>query len=186
MAEIVIMGAGLGGVIMAYEMRDQLRPGRPAHSRHKGPDIPFRPVEPMGGGELAQAREHRNRPRADLFAGAASTSAGPRLRRRSGSENARARGRLVAQLRSPRHRHRTRTRLRRDRGAGSPGGPRNSICHVDHAEKPRRRFEAVLQEAGADRHRRGARALPASARPTSIPSSSRPSCAAARFATTCR
>ncbi|HUO53436.1 MAG TPA: NAD(P)/FAD-dependent oxidoreductase, partial [Rhodoblastus sp.] len=26
MAEIVIMGAGLGGVIMAYEMKDAMRP----------------------------------------------------------------------------------------------------------------------------------------------------------------
>jgi len=27
MAHIVVLGAGLGGVIMAYEMRDQLRKG---------------------------------------------------------------------------------------------------------------------------------------------------------------
>ena len=46
MAEIVIMGAGLGGVIMAYEMKDQLRPEDKLTVVTKDPIYHFVPSNP--------------------------------------------------------------------------------------------------------------------------------------------
>ena len=48
MAEIVVMGAGLGGVIMAYELKDQMRPEDRAHERvvTKDPIYHFVPSNP--------------------------------------------------------------------------------------------------------------------------------------------
>jgi len=46
MADIVIMGAGLGGVIMAYEMKDQMRPGDTLTVVTKDPIYHFVPSNP--------------------------------------------------------------------------------------------------------------------------------------------
>ncbi|MER2604210.1 MAG: FAD/NAD(P)-binding oxidoreductase [Siculibacillus sp.] len=46
MAHIVIMGAGLGGVVMAYEMKDQLRPGDTLTVVTKDPKYHFVPSNP--------------------------------------------------------------------------------------------------------------------------------------------
>ena len=58
MAHIVVLGAGLGGTIMAYEMKDQLRP-ETRYGRHQGSEVSFRAVQSVGRGGLAQARGHR-------------------------------------------------------------------------------------------------------------------------------
>ena len=46
MAEIVVMGAGLGGVIMAYEMKDQMRPEDTLTVVTKDPIYHFVPSNP--------------------------------------------------------------------------------------------------------------------------------------------
>jgi len=46
MAHVVIMGAGLGGVVMAYEMKDQLRPGDTLTVITKDPKYHFVPSNP--------------------------------------------------------------------------------------------------------------------------------------------
>ncbi len=46
MANLVIMGAGLGGVIMAYEMKDQMRPEDTLTVVTKDPIYHFVPSNP--------------------------------------------------------------------------------------------------------------------------------------------
>ncbi len=56
MAEIVIMGAGLGGTIMAYEMKDHMRPEDRLTVVTKDPVYHFVPSQSMGSGRLAHPR----------------------------------------------------------------------------------------------------------------------------------
>lgn len=46
MAHIVVLGAGLGGTIMAYKMKDQLRPGNTLTIVTKEPKYYFVPSNP--------------------------------------------------------------------------------------------------------------------------------------------
>ena len=46
MAHVVVLGAGLGGVVMAYEMKDQLRPGDKLTVVTKDPKYHFVPSNP--------------------------------------------------------------------------------------------------------------------------------------------
>jgi sulfide:quinone oxidoreductase len=46
MAHVVIMGAGLGGMPMAYEMQEQLRPGDRLTVVGNGPNFHFVPSNP--------------------------------------------------------------------------------------------------------------------------------------------
>ena len=46
MAHIVVLGAGLGGTLMAYEMKDQLRPGDTLTVVTKDPKYHFLPSNP--------------------------------------------------------------------------------------------------------------------------------------------
>jgi hypothetical protein len=56
MAHIVVLGAGLGGAIAAYEIRDQLRKERQNLGCFEGRDLPVRSVKPVGRRQLAQAQ----------------------------------------------------------------------------------------------------------------------------------
>ncbi|MCK7502327.1 MAG: hypothetical protein MZW92_80010 [Comamonadaceae bacterium] len=47
-AHIVIMGAGIGGMPMAYEMREQRAPAGQGHRRLERPELPLRAVQPLG------------------------------------------------------------------------------------------------------------------------------------------
>ena len=46
MANIVILGAGLGGMPMAYEMKEQLRAGDTVTVMGQGPNFQFMPSNP--------------------------------------------------------------------------------------------------------------------------------------------
>ncbi|MCB1376627.1 MAG: NAD(P)/FAD-dependent oxidoreductase, partial [Rhodobacteraceae bacterium] len=46
MAHVVVLGAGLGGTIMAYELKDQLRPGDTLTVISKEPKYHFVPSNP--------------------------------------------------------------------------------------------------------------------------------------------
>ena len=155
MAEIVIMGAGLAGAIMAYEMKDQMRPEDRLTVVTKDPDLSFRAVEPLGRGRLAQARGHRGRSGPTM-----AKRASPSSRRRSPRSCPRRTGSnwRTAALRYDYlgHRHRSRTGLRRDRGPRPRRRFTASICHVDHAQKAGGQLRGILQKARPDRHRRGA------------------------------
>ena len=56
MAEVVVIGAGLSGTLMAYEMLPQLRKGDRLSVISQGAVYHFRAVESLGRGRLAQAQ----------------------------------------------------------------------------------------------------------------------------------
>ena len=187
MSHIVVLGAGLGGIIMAYEMKDKLGPRRHAHGRQSRHDLLLRPVQPVGRGRLA--RSARTSPsswrRSSAKRGIALRPEG--ARRVHPEENRiELNDGSFARLRLSHHRHRAGPRLRRDRRA-RPGGQHP----VDLPRRPRREgarppSTRLLKKPGPDRHRRRAGRLLLTARPTNSPSSSTPRCAAPRCATRCR
>ena len=89
MAEVVVLGAGLGGTLMAYELLPQFRREDRLTVIGQGRALSLRAVESVGRGRLARAGGHRGRPRrrhaaqghALLDAGRASAF----IRRRTGS-----------------------------------------------------------------------------------------------------
>ncbi|MBW6396223.1 NAD(P)/FAD-dependent oxidoreductase [Roseomonas sp. HJA6] len=147
MARIVILGAGLGGAIMAFELKDKLRPADEVVVVNDGPTYSFVPSNPwVAVGwrdrqdvvvDLAQvfarrgialrpegaARLHPSENRLDLRDGSSLTydylviATGPDL----------------AFDEIP--------------GLG-PDGHTQSICHIDHAEKTRTAFEALVKSPG--------------------------------------
>ena len=74
MAHVVVLGAGLGGTIMAYELRDELARRTRSRSSTMGDAIFVRAVQSLGRGRLARPQGGRGRPRAGLASGAASRS----------------------------------------------------------------------------------------------------------------
>ena len=58
MAHIVIIGAGLSGAIMAYEMKEQMRREDTLTVVTKVPPLSFRALQPLCAGGLAHAREN--------------------------------------------------------------------------------------------------------------------------------
>ena len=57
MTKIVVLGAGIGGVPAAFELRTCSEEGR-QYGRLADGVFSIRPVEPMGGGQMAQAQRH--------------------------------------------------------------------------------------------------------------------------------
>jgi len=53
MAQVVVLGAGLGGTIMAYELRDKLGKAHAVSAVTKGSSYHFVPSNPLGRGRLA-------------------------------------------------------------------------------------------------------------------------------------
>ena len=59
MAHIVILGAGLGGMPMAYEMKEQLRPGDRVTVVGNGPNFHFVPSNPWVAVNWRKRKRHR-------------------------------------------------------------------------------------------------------------------------------
>ena len=157
MAHIVILGAGIGGMPMAYEMRELARRDDTVTVVSNSPQLPLRPVQSRGSpstgasartssstiAPCAQAEGHRLHP-------------GRRQARASGREPDRTGRRQQHRLRLPGHRHRPEAGLRRSRGPGPEAATRSSICHVDHAVEAGKAWEQFVKDPGPDRRRRRA------------------------------
>ena len=61
MADIVILGAGLGGLPMAFEAREQMRKTDTITVISDSPTFHFTPLQPVGGGGLAGGRADQDR-----------------------------------------------------------------------------------------------------------------------------
>ena len=118
MAEVVVIGAGLSGTLMAYELLPQLRRDDRLTVISQGPRLSFRPIQPVGRGRLARARRHRGRSAADHEAQGHRLLTQGAKRVHPAGEPDRTRRRQLARLRLSRHRHRPGPRLRRNRGLG--------------------------------------------------------------------
>jgi len=148
MAHVVVLGAGLGGAIMAYELKDQLRPEDTLTVVTKDPVYHFVPSNPW----IAVGWRGREDITVDLA---------PTMARKGIGFRPVAAERLVPQE----NRIRlvdgsdvtydylviaTGPELAFDEipGFGPQGGHTQSICHVDHAEKAREVYEQLLKNPG--------------------------------------
>ena len=149
MADIVIMGAGLGGAIMAYEMKDADAAGRPADRRHQGSRsiiscLPTRGCRWAG----ASARRSRSTWRRPSPGAASRFKPVPvdqaSCRRTTGSSSTTAPSLDYDYLIIA-----TGPELAFDEIEGlGPDGFTQSVCHIDHAEKARPSFEAFCKNPG--------------------------------------
>jgi sulfide:quinone oxidoreductase len=148
MAHVVVLGAGLGGSIMAYELKDQLRPEDTITVVTKDPVYHFVPSNPW----IAVGWRKREEISVDLAATMAKKGIGfkpvaaeklvpeeNRIRLVDGSDVTYdylviATGPELAFDEIP--------------GFGPHGGHTQSVCHVDHAEEARKVFEKLLQNPG--------------------------------------
>ncbi len=147
MANIVVLGAGLGGSIMAYELKDELRPGDKLTVVTKDPKYHFVPSNPWVAVGL------RDRP--DITVDIAKTMA------RKGIDFVPV---AAARLHPEENRVElvngesvaydylviaTGPELAFDEIEGlGPNGYTQSICHIDHAEHANEKFEAFCKNPG--------------------------------------
>ena len=181
MAHVVVLGAGLGGTIMAYEMKDALRPQDTLTVVNRGSTYSFVPSNPW----VAVGWREKEEIEVDLA---------PVFERRGIAFRPDGAVRLHPETNSiEMGRGDTLTydylviatgpELAFDEIEGlGPHGNTHSVCHVDHALKAKDAFETLASRGGRSSSARR-RAHPASGRPTSSRSSSRRRCAAARSAT---
>src|SRR5579864_7090338 len=140
MADIVIMGAGLGGVIMAYEMKDQMRPGDTLTVVTKDPIYHFVPSNPWVAVNW-RTRESIEVDLAPTFARRGIGFKAVPVSKVTPDEN-----RLELEDGSKLHYDyliiATGPELAFDEIKGlGPDGFTSSICHIDHAEKAAVSFE---------------------------------------------
>ena len=152
MAHIVILGAGLGGAVMAYEMKAEMRAEDRLTVITKDPKISFRSVQPVGGRELARAHRQPRSTWRQPCGGAASSSARSPPSRWSPPR--------TALTWSTAHRVdydyliiATGPELAFDEieGLGPDAGYTQSVCHIDHAEKAHVAFEEFCKDPRPDR-----------------------------------
>jgi sulfide:quinone oxidoreductase len=147
MAEIVIMGAGLGGVIMAYEMKDQMRPEDRLTVVTKDPIYHFVPSNPW----VAVGWRTRESVEIDLaptfsrrginFRPVPVSSVDPEARRIDLEDGSSLNYDYLIIATGP--------ELAFDEIEGlGPQGFTNSICHIDHAEKAQAEFEEFCKKPG--------------------------------------
>jgi len=147
MAHIVVLGAGLGGVVMAYEMKDQLRPGDKLTVVTKDPKYHFVPSNPWIPVRWRQ-REDIQIDLAPTFAkrgidfkavpAAKVHPADNKVELVDGSEIAYD-FLIIA----------TGPELAFDEVEGlGPDGNTQSICHIDHAEKAAAAFDEFCKNPG--------------------------------------
>jgi len=140
-AEIVVMGAGLGGVIMAYEMKDQMRPEDRLTVVTKDPIYHFVPSNPW----VAVKWRTRESVEVDLaptfarrgiaFKPVPVSKVLPDENRLELEDGTTVRYDYLVIATGP--------ELAFDEIEGlGPNGFTNSICHIDHAEKAAANFEA--------------------------------------------
>lgn len=147
MAHIVVLGAGLGGVVMAYEMKDQLRPGDTLTVITKDPKYHFVPSNPWIPVKW-RTREDIQVDLAPTFAKRGIDFVPVAAQRVKPDENKieLVDGRvidydflIIA----------TGPELAFDEIEGfGPEGHTQSICHIDHAEKAADRFEEFCKNPG--------------------------------------
>jgi sulfide:quinone oxidoreductase len=147
MTHIVIMGAGLGGMPMAYEMQEQLRPGDKLTVVNNGPNFHFVPSNPWVA--------VRWRKRAEIEFAAA-----PYLAKKGIAYN----GAGVKRVHPDRNQLElgdgtlldydyliiaTGPKLAFDEIEGlGPEGHTQSVCHVDHAERAASAWDAFVEAPG--------------------------------------
>ena len=184
MAHIVILGAGLGGMPMAYEMKDQLRPGDEVTVVGNGPNFHFVPSNPWVAVNWRK-RKDIEFPAASYLGnkGIAFNPAGAKRVHPDKNQVELGDGTfldydflIVA----------TGPKLAFDEVEGlGPEGHTHSVCNVDHAERAATAWDAFVKDPGpivvgaVQGHR-------ASGRRTSSRSSWKPTCAGASCATACR
>lgn len=150
MAHIVIIGAGIGGMPMAYEMRDMARPGDTVTVVSNSPTFHFVPSNPW---VAVKWRERRD----------IELEIGPILARRGIKFSAAGAKRVVpeenlvelgdgSRLNYDYLVIATGPKLAFDEvpglGPASAGGFTQSICHVDHAEHAKTEWERFVQDPG--------------------------------------
>ncbi|MDZ4069065.1 MAG: FAD/NAD(P)-binding oxidoreductase, partial [Tabrizicola sp.] len=148
MAHVVVLGAGLGGAIMAYELKDQLRPEDRITVVTKDPKYHFVPSNPW----IAVGWREREDITVDLAPTMAKKGIGfiPVAAERLHPEENRiqlvngdsvAYDYLVIA---------TGPELAFDEieGLGPHGGHTQSVCHIDHAEQARIAFDELVRNPG--------------------------------------
>ncbi len=147
MAEIVIMGAGLSGVIMAYEMKDQMRPEDRLTVVTKDPIYHFVPSNPWVAVNW-RTREAVEVDLAPTFARRGIAFKPVPVSKLMPDEN-RLQLEDGSTLRYDYLIIATGPELAFDEIDGlGPNGFTNSICHIDHAEKAAANFEAFCKNPG--------------------------------------
>jgi sulfide:quinone oxidoreductase len=147
MADIVIMGAGLGGAIMAYEMKDQMRPGDNLLVVTKDPIYHFVPSNPWVpvGWRSREALEIDLGPtmarKGIGFKASPVTKVEPKENRLTLADGSTVKYDFLVIATGP--------ELAFDEIEGlGPEGFTQSICHIDHAEKAAGAFEAFCRNPG--------------------------------------
>jgi sulfide:quinone oxidoreductase len=146
MAHVVVLGAGLGGVIMAYEMRDQLRKEDKLTVITKEPKYHFVPSNPWvavnwrkrGDVEIDLARTFEKR--GIDFIPVAAQKVNPAENRIDLADGNSVDYDFLIIATGP--------ELAFDEieGLGPNGGHTQSVCHVDHAEKAGEAFEEFCKD----------------------------------------
>jgi len=147
MAEIVIMGAGLGGVIMAYEMKDQMRPEDRLTVVTKDPVYHFVPSNPWVAVGW-RTRESVEIDLAPVFARRGINlrpvpvaKVDPEAKRLELEDGSSVNYDYLIIATGP--------ELAFDEVEGlGPQGFTNSVCHIDHAEKAAVDFEEFCKKPG--------------------------------------
>ncbi len=148
MAEIVIMGAGLGGVIMAYEMKDQMRPEDNLTVVTRDPIYHFVPSNPWipVGWRTRESIEVDLAPtfarRGINFKAVPVTRLDPEATELELEDGSKLKYDYLVIATGP--------ELAFDEipGLGPHGGFTESICHIDHAEKAGVTFEEFCKNPG--------------------------------------
>jgi sulfide:quinone oxidoreductase len=148
MAHVVILGAGLGGAIMAYEVKDQLRPEDKVTVVTKDPKYHFVPSNPW----IAVGWRDREEITIDLE---------PTMRKKNidfipiAAERLHADENRIELVNGESVSYdylviATGPELAFDEipGLGPHGGHTQSVCHIDHAEQARGVFEQLLKNPG--------------------------------------
>ena len=147
MADIVIMGAGLGGAIMAYEMKDEMRREDKLTVVTKDPIYHFVPSNPWVpvGWRSREALEVDLAPafakRGVGFKASPVTKLSPKENTLETEDGSTLRYDYLVIATGP--------ELAFDEIEGlGPDGFTSSICHIDHAEKAAAKFEAFCKNPG--------------------------------------
>ena len=147
MAHVVVLGAGLGGVIMAYEMKDQLRPGDTLTVVAKDPKYHFVPSNPW----VAVNWRSRDDIEVDLAPTFARRGIGfkPVAAKRVHPQDNRLELEDGSSLDYDYLIIATGPELAFDEIEGlGPNGFTQSICHVDHAQAAAAKFDEFCKNPG--------------------------------------
>ncbi len=148
MAHVVVLGAGLGGAIMAYELKDQLRPEDTVTVVTKDPKYHFVPSNPW----IAVGWRKRDDITVDLTSAMAKRKINfiPVAARQLFAQENRIE---LIDGQSVSYDYlviATGPELAFDEieGLGPDGGFTQSVCHIDHAEKAEAAFQILLKNPG--------------------------------------